>query len=261
MHESPEQTSAAAIPPAAVSPAEEAQSEATGVDAAAGEPGRWQFGLADLFLLTTGIAAATALATWKSIGTLPMSVGVIAVLFKLARRGPFAKEIGARRKWVMAAWGLFVVSLLLPTAKGCNNKYIYGWQASSMAVGAEVDMIRKVIAPEDESEFWTEPAQTVMGVLFFSLINIGNLAMLLLPLWYRIGKRRGYSEPPAWCASVFVLSATSAATFGWDNGTLLVGYYVWSLSFLVALVNMRIRWWMVGVMVGYGAVVWGVDVS
>ncbi|MCA9202131.1 MAG: hypothetical protein KDA59_03765 [Planctomycetales bacterium] len=255
MEESTGQTRADVVPPA-----DEAANGSPRVGPDSDAAGRWQFGLADLFLLTTGIAAATSLAIWKSIGTLPLSLGAITILFKLARRGPFADGIGAQRKWVTAAWLLFAVSLLLPVGKGCNNKMIYGWQASSMAAGAEVDMIRKAATAEDDSEFWTDPAQTVMGVLFFTSINLGNLAMLLLPLWYWIGKRRGYVEPPAWCAGVIVLSATSAAIFGWDNGTMLVGYYVWCLSFLVLLVSLKIRWWMVGMMVGYGAAVWGLNV-
>lgn len=187
-------------------------------------PGRWQFGLKDLFGLMTYAAAASGLVVWFGPGTLMTSLGFLIAILNL--RGVFARWQRGRTQWtlLLVAWTMFLVSLVLPCAWGWNE-YVWGWQAAwvylAVPIGSFWDRTVEVPWPE-----W----------LWVITLNAANLLMAGLPiLLWRLGRQRGQ-----WYAASLCVVMTVVWVINWEV-ELLVGYYVWCASFQLAMAALRVR--------------------
>ena len=189
---------------------------------------RWQFTLWDLFLLVTALGVALAIAVRVGPGSLSLSLGLI--LAWQNWRGTFrpAQTNQMRPRVFAVGWLLLCVSLVLPSAKGCNGKYVYGWQMAYHCALAET-------LPLDGGN-WNGDGDSWRGWLYISAINLANLLMVLSP-WFLSRMHLGHGERfiqlfAALCVPVWSVTWTEEC---------LVGCYVWQASFAVLLAAQRIR--------------------
>ena len=201
-----------------VTPAPDVESAIAPVEAA--ERPRWQFGLAHLFGLTTLSAIAAALVAAFGPGTLPISIGVS--LAGISFAGLLRPLQTGRRQAVTLwlAWAAFLLSLALPSLHIFGP--VAGWEAGWFVLVAPVDAARK-------------GELLHVQLLWLLMLDLANLLAILLPLLvWRL--RRGGGE---WYAAVLCVAMISPWSVGWDS-PMLPGYYVWCLSFLLALVALPI---------------------
>jgi hypothetical protein len=183
--------------------------------------GRGQFGLIHLFGLTTIAAGAAALVGWFGPGTLLTSGGVL--LAWLNWCGLFERlQSGARQATTLwCAWALFMISFALPSITLYGP--VLGWGAAWFALTVPVDAVR-------------EAKNLDLSLLWVLWLDAANLLGALLPLLiWRIGRGLGL-----WLAFAFCLALVSTGTVLWGNA-MLVGYYVWCNSFLMALVALPVK--------------------
>jgi hypothetical protein len=178
-----------------------------------------QFGLRHLFGLTTLAAIATAVALHSGPGTLLTSGGLIVAWLNWC--GAFHAVQSGRRQVLLLwlAWGLFLLSLALPSVKIFGD--VYGWGAAWMALVLPLEAIRKGnLAP---------------ALLWYAVMDIANIVALGIPLLiWRLNRGRGQ----------FASGLLAAAMVGpWivAGPEMLTGYYVWSASFLIVLVALPVR--------------------
>jgi hypothetical protein len=200
---------------------------------------RGQFGLAHLFGLTTIAAGAAALVAWFGPGTLLTSACVLVAWLNLC--GMFNRLHSGTRQATMlwCAWAMFLISFALPSIAVLGP--VLGWGAAWFALTAPVEALRdaKRIEPE---------------LLWFLWMDAANLLGALLPvLVWRVGRGRG-----EWLGSAFCLAMVSTGTVLWSNA-MLVGYYVWCGSFLLALAALPLRTKTFVAMLGAVALIVAVD--
>jgi hypothetical protein len=184
-------------------------------------PRAFQFSLADLLGLITLTAVAAALAAARGPESLVLSGGLIISI--ASWRGCF-KAVQSRRYQIamlLAAWGLFLVSLFLP----CMGPpgMVYGWAAAYWsAILAWMALGNREALPFD--------------ALWFLSFCFANLLIVLLPvLAWRI--RRGGGRV---FAAILCVAMVSPWSIAW-NAEMQFGYYVWCVSFLVALIALPMR--------------------
>ena len=180
---------------------------------------RWQFKLQHLFGLTTIAAIGAALLARWGWGTLLTSAGFLIAWLNLC--GAFAGFQKEPRQIILLclAWGMFLLSLALPSLTIFGP--VYGYGAAWIAMMAPLDAVK------DEAfhrhMFW------------YLTVDVANLSAALLPLliWrLRCGRGR-------WSAMVHCVSLVATPFPFWDT-PMLVGYYVWCASFLLALIAIPI---------------------
>jgi len=201
-----------------------------------GNPPRWQFSLRHLFELTTLSAIGTALAATFGPGTLVMSIGIILAWMNM--RSAFERIQGGRGQATVLclAWGLFLVSLALPsiTVFGPVNGVSSAW----IAMAAPIQSLLRF-------------GEMKIGVIVFIAIDVANLLMALLPLLiWKLAHGRG--QRLADCLAITMVTPWCIA---WDPDNLLVGYYLWSTSMGIALIAIRIRKWIFGGMLAMAATI------
>lgn len=182
---------------------------------------RGQFGLKHLFGLTTIAAGAAALVAWFGPGTLLTSVCVLVAWLNLC--GLFNRlQSGTRQATSLwCAWAIFLISFALPSMNVFGP--VLGWGAAWFVLLAPVDALRG-------------EKQVVPALLWFLWMDAANLLGGLLPvLVWRIGRGQGQ-----WLGTAFCLAMVSTGTVLWDNA-MLVGYFVWCGSFLLALAALPMR--------------------
>jgi hypothetical protein len=181
---------------------------------------RWQFRLRHLFAVTTTAAIGSAfVASFGSgavitlIGSIVACLNLLGMLAPLQRGRPQAVVLGL-------AWIAFLASLALPSVTILGPAYGYG-----LAWFSIIAPIQTVIHNEIEPE-----------AVPYGLMGCANVLMALMPLLvWRLAIGRGQR----WCTALcLVIVAPWVA--GWGAG-LLVGYYVWGASFILALVAIPLR--------------------
>jgi len=183
----------------------------------------WQFGLKHLFGLTTLAAIAAAIFSAVGAGTLVLSLGLI--LAWLNYCGLFASLQTGRKQLVLlgTAWATFLLSLLLPSVKVFGP--VNGASAAWIVLLAPYEALRR--AP---TEAWS--------AFLYVVIDMANALMLALPVLIGLLRRnRGHATSATLCSAM-----VGAWAVGWGEGReMLVGYYVWCLSMMLALVAVPLR--------------------
>ena len=201
-------------------------------------PVRWQFNLRDAFLATTATAGAAALAGYRGMGSLVLSLGLAAAWLNVRGRLTPLQTHRARPKLFYAAWLLLGVSLFLPAMKGCDNSALRGWQTAQAAVLLEADAVAEL--SENPGAVLQQGSHELREGLRFwtilTLINAANLLLLSSPLLlWRI--QRGKGE---WLGAAFAMAAVGPWAVPLRD-PVLIGCYVWCAAFLVVLLSYRIR--------------------
>ena len=185
----------------------------------------WQFSLLHLFELTTLSAAVAALAVTCGPGTLMTSAGIS--LAWLNMRGAFENVQSGRRQAAILglAWVTFLVSLALPSITVFGP--VLGFSAAWFSIAGPIESLLRY-------------GQLPLGVIVYLAIDLANVLMLLLPLliWWQ---SRGRGQ---WHGAMLCIAMVAPWCVAWDvSGTsgLLIGYYIWCVSFGIALVAIRIR--------------------
>jgi hypothetical protein len=184
-------------------------------------PPRWQFGLAHLFGLTTLSAIAAALVAAFGLGTLPISIGVSLAGINFA--GLLRPVQSGRRQAALLwlAWAAFLLSLALPSLHVFGP--VAGWDALWFVLVMPFDAAR-------EADLLHVP------LLWFLMLDVANLLAILLPvLVWRLRRGRGQ-----WYAAALCVAMISPWSVSWDT-VMLPGYYVWCVSFLLALAALPIE--------------------
>ena len=141
-------------------------------------------------------------------------------------RGAFESlQSGRRQTAVLAlAWATFLISLALPSITVFGP--VLGISAAWFSIAGPIESMFQ----------YGQPAFGV-GVIIYLVIDVANLLMLLLPLLvWRLHRGRGRHFGAALC---IVMPASWCVA--WDPVNLLLGYYVWCVSFGIALLAIRIR--------------------
>jgi len=197
----------------------------------------WQFQLWHLFGLTTIAAVAAALVARYGAGTLLTSVGLLVAWLNAC--GAFEHVQTGRRQAaiVWLAWSTFLASLALPSIRVFGP--VLGFWAAWYAIFLPVEVIRR-------------HEELKPGLLVFAAINIANLLILVLPitLW---PLPRKYMHP---LLPVLCIVMVAPWCFSWKE-PMLVGYYVWCASFIVAFIAIPIRTWVLIAMI-VAAVLFGI---
>jgi hypothetical protein len=200
-------------------------------------PASWQFRLWHLFGLTTQAAVAAAVAGRLGLGTLVASGGII--LAWLNWCGAFGWLQTSRRQAALLwlAWAMFLVSLFLPAIIVFGP--VAGWQAAWIVIGTLWEFPKGIW----EANVQSEAPITAKGVFlatcligWFVLMNLANLLAAGLPLLvWRLcrGGGRVYG-------ALLAVAMVGPWLMSKDAHGLLVGYYVWAGSFLVALLALPI---------------------
>jgi len=185
---------------------------------------RWQFGLAHLFGFMTWASVASALMAVCGPGTLTVSSGLL--MAWLNYTGAFASLQRGRRQAALlwAAWGLFLVSLALPSMPPVfGTSSIYGYEAAYFVLGAPLNV-------------WNRGSVVDLSIPWFLLMDAANLLMLVTPLLiWRI--TRGCGQ---WLGASLCVALVSTWIVTWD-GAMLFGYFVWVASMLLVLVALPVR--------------------
>jgi hypothetical protein len=190
---------------------------------------RWQFRLWHLFVLTTYVAVVAAVVKTHGASTLVLGTGLLIAV--LNRLGVFC-SLQAGRGQTMAlasAWCLFLISLALPSV------VIFGPVRGFAALWTALLIPWESITSGDAS---------AAGLVIFLAIDTANIAMILLPLLlWRLSRARGQI-----LSSILCVAMVAPWCAGWDT-QFLVGYYVWSASFMVALIAIPVSRWRLAAMV------------
>src|SRR5262245_21501359 len=182
-----------------------------------------QFRLWHLFALTTIAAVAAAFAVYFGPGTLVLSVGLIIAWLNVC--GLFQVVQHGRKQAVVLwlAWLAFLVSLALPSVQ--VMKPVSGAWAAWFVIAMPVESVLK-------------NREIRLSWIIFLGVNIANSLMVLLPLliWR---KSRGLGQ---WLTSALCIAMPAVWCIACNPKGLLVGYFVWSASFGLALIALPIRW-------------------
>ena len=182
-------------------------------------PKRWQFRLWHLFALTTYVAVVLGIATWQGPPTLMVTLGLgLALLSHLKAFEPFQR---GRTPLVLVglAWVTFLVSLCTPCATGLTT--ILGWEAAWFYYWAPV------------SEMFDKD-QTLQPVAWPWVVSVdlSNLLQALLPLYlWRLRQGRGRVLATLNCLAMVAPWITLIFA-----PQLLVGYYLWCISFMLLVI-------------------------
>jgi len=178
----------------------------------------WQFGLKHLFGLTTLVALAAALIAAFGARAVPPSVGILWTWLNLCGAFHFFQQGRAQKRLLWLAWATFLVSLALPSLRVFTTGWVYGWQAAMAVIQLPYFA---VVKPS-----WSDVS--VSAGLVCLVVNFANGLAVLMPLLiWRLGRGTGQRMGAALC-----LTAVSTWVL-WDS-QMLVGYYVWCVSFLLA---------------------------
>lgn len=195
-----------------------------------------QFNLRTLFALTAWIAVLMAIAVSSLSAWLMTALGFSMTTMNCAGKLAAIQAPRSHRRAVLTAWWLLLTSLMLPAVRGCGNDAVPGYRAAAVAV------LYQLQPPVDQ------PAETWLAAyLEFSLLNLANLLLIVSPLFIpRVERGKGQIYG--------VLLATGAAAMwctpiGETPGSLLAGYYVWSLAPLCLLASIGLRWWVLTPMI------------
>ncbi len=214
---------------------------------------RPQFSIRFLLLLTTAVAAALGLALAKGWNTLPLSLGLIWATMNAAGVLRFVQHTPrARSNWIWLAWLLFLLSLCLPAAKGCNNELIYGWEVATASAMAEAEGIYKVATWDEELQQEQNWGNLGRQIYVVTMINLCNLALILAPLAIVLFHYdRGY-----WMTNLVAVTAVLAWAFiVGDNHMPMSGYFVWCLSSAVMIAARPLPWSIWGLMMVHAGLV------
>jgi len=168
---------------------------------------------------------------------LPLSIGLS--LAGLNAHGAFIRLQRSRPRSRIAylAWMMLAVSLVLPTAKGCNQQTIRGWEVAQAVAAVEVQGVKSLATGEEALD-----VQNVISLAFFTLINLANLLVLASPwLLYRLNRGKGRI-----LANALAFATASVWLLPWDDfPDTLVGYYVWAGGITLLFLTTRPKWWVV----------------
>jgi len=197
----------------------------------------WQFQLWHLFGLTTIAAVAAALVARYGAGTLLTSVGLLVAWLNACGAFEHVQTGHRRPTLVWLAWSTFLASLTLPSIRVFGP--VLGFWAAWYAIFLPVEVIRR-------------HEELKPGLILFAAINMANLLILVLPilLW---PLPRKYMHP---LLPVLCIVMVAPWCFSWKE-PMLVGYYVWCASFIIALIAIPIRTWILIAMVA-AAVLFGI---
>lgn len=179
---------------------------------------RWQFRLRHLFALMTYVAVVVAVATRWGIETLPTTIGLgiawlnyLGILLFL-QRGKLQLVV------LFIAWGMFLVSMFLPTHTTWG---VPGWFGVYWALTTPITAACQ--------KNW----RVLLSVLWYApVIDVANLSQLLLPVTAtRLRMGRGKYLAAVNCISMVAVWAIAGPTAA-------SGYIVWSISFLLGLTAM-----------------------
>ena len=183
---------------------------------------RWQFRLRHVFSLTTFAAIAAALVRIRGLGTLVVSAGL--VLVWLNWLGAFDRFHQGRPRMIVLslAWLTFLISLALPSIE------VFGPINGGMAAWLAITLPWYAIM---------EGKPPLHAMFVYMGIDVANVLMLLLPLlMWRLSRGRGQALSAALCIAMVAPWCVS----GGDVGGVLIGYYVWTASFGMAALGLRI---------------------
>jgi hypothetical protein len=201
----------------------------------------WQFGLKHLFILTTLAAFAAAVAATFGPKTLVASTGVILAWCNLSGAFRYFQQGRPQAALLAIAWITFLISLALP----CINVFgpVFGWAAAWFTLTAPLNAIR--------NNAIIQPAMPI-----FLAIDAANTLALGLPLLiWRIRNGGGQRMSAALCLTMV------GAWVMWDS-PMLVGYYVWCLSFFLALAAIPVNRWLFAGMTALSALaIWAAATS
>jgi len=184
-------------------------------------PRRWQFRLWHLFALMTYVAVVVAVAQWRGIATLAMSLGLGIAWLNFFGTLSFLQRGKLQLATLFIAWGMFLGSLFLPTHTELAPQ---GWEAAWFVLCAPVNGVR-------EQEWWGLASFLCWG----SFIDAANLSQLLLPVTaVRLYLGRGQYLGMVNCVSM-------VAVWAFAGPTAASGYILWCASFLLALTAMPLN--------------------
>jgi hypothetical protein len=186
---------------------------------------QWQFGLQHLFGLTTLVAFAAALTAAFGPQLVVPSAGVLLAWLNLCGAFRIFQEGTAQKRLLWLAWATFLISLALPSVLVLTSSRVYGWQAVVAAIQIPYYAVVQTS--------WGDVS--LFGGLVCLIIDCANLLAVLMPLLiWRLGRGKGKRMSEAIC-----LSAVGTWVM-WDS-QMLVGYYVWCSSFLLAQVALTVN--------------------
>lgn len=204
---------------------------------------RLQLSLRTLLWATTWFAISSAAAARWGFGTFVPATGMLLAVLNFRGAFRFLQHSAGRPRLLLGVWFLFLMSLVLPTAKGCGSaaEPLYGWQAAvstvHLAAHAASDWQEHLGDAETAAEGW---GQVGLMALTVAMWNLPHLALLLSPVV--LLRRRAVESP------FFGLLAAWGAASCWrwglhDSGNdLLVGYYVWSAAITGLTLAYRPGW-------------------
>jgi len=151
-----------------------------------------------------------------------------------------------------AAWIAFVVSLFLPVERHtlalevsrlCSGGLVYcGYQNAVFFILSPLflllNLLQGILSAISYPEILGATLSIVLTMVIYSLLGLGQILAALAPLWPIKIKRLKRRRLHFWIALLSTLSAIAYGLFpdiriGVD---LLIGYYLWVLSFLLLLV-------------------------
>jgi hypothetical protein len=157
--------------------------------------------------------------------------------------------IPQRLAW--AAWIAFLVSLFLPIEKHtlplevsrfCSGGGVYcGYQNALFFVLSPLFLLLNLVQGIQTTIFYPEmlgaALQIVLTMTIYSALGLGQLLIVMAPLWLAKIKKPARQKLHFWLALLSALAAIAYGLFpdirmGVD---LLSGYYLWALSFLLLL--------------------------
>lgn len=150
-----------------------------------------------------------------------------------------------------AAWIAFLISLFLPIERHtlplevprfCSGGAVYcGYQNAFFFVLSPLFLLLNLLQAIQTAFFYPEMLGAALNIVFimtiYSLLGLGQLLVVLAPLWPVRIKRPARRKLHFWMALLGALSVIAYGLFpdirmGVD---LLIGYYWWALSFLALL--------------------------
>ena len=210
--------------------------------------GPWQFSLRAVFCLVAWAACITAWATIRGAGVVVLAVGLsVSALNVRGALNNWQLPSTKGRRLVYCGWMLLLVSLFAPSVRGCGNAPVAGWEAAAAAADVQ---FRVPGASDAGGLAWS-------GYGFYSLINLGNLLLLVSP-WALYRARRGKGQAYGALLGVCAVAAWSLPIS--QPQEFLVGYYVWSISLLCVLSAFRLSPRTMAAMIAF-ALVWLMLVS
>lgn len=210
-------------------------------------PAVLQVSLRDLFVLTSFVAAASALAVrWKP-GVFVPAIGLFLTVASMCGRFTWLHAPERRQGVTRSAWLLFAGALILPavTVQGCQAQPVtlYGWQVAWHASAAclePVETARTWIA-QPETRTWDQARTWAFECWSVCWMNFPNVIMALS---LAAGRWRG-TRWDDWLLPG--LAAAAAISWCWAIlGDLLpelrIGYFVWATAITLMFLSYRTTW-------------------